>query len=67
MRNAYICGEMECVDKKEFKEYFAKNLILEIQTKKSKKAQVDLVMLNTTRSDKNKIRLNLLNVSEKIE
>ena len=63
MRSAYICGERECVDKKEFKEYFAKNLILEIQTKKSKKAQVDLVMLNTTRSYKNKIRLNPLNVS----
>ena len=65
-RNAYICGERVCVDKKEFKEYFAKNLILEIQTKKSKKTKVDLVMLNTTRSEKNMNKINPLSVSEKI-
>ena len=48
----YICGDRACLDKKEFKEYFAENLILEIETKKSKKySNVDLVKLNKTTQD----------------
>ena len=52
---AYICGDRKCVDKKEFKEYFAKNLTIEIDTQKFKKrTSVDLVDLNTSRSDEKK-------------
>ena len=48
----YICGDRKCVDKKEFKEYFAKNLTIEIDTQKFKKrSSVDLVGLNTSRAD----------------
>ena len=36
-KKTYVCGDRPCLDKKEFKEYFAENLILEIETKKSKK------------------------------
>ena len=44
----YMCGELPCINKKEFKEYFAKNLTIEIQTIKSKKnSSIDLVKLNT--------------------
>ena len=44
----YMCGDRECLDRKEFKEYFAKNLTVEIQVNnKKKKSSVDLVKLNT--------------------
>ena len=50
-----MCGDRACIDNKEFKEYFAKNLIVEIENKKSKKKNsIDLVKLNTT--DKNKTK-----------
>ena len=43
----YLCGDRACVDKKEFKEHFAKNLTIEIQSKKNKKnSSIDLVKLN---------------------
>ena len=43
-----MCGDHTCSDKKEFKEYFAKNLIIEIQPKNSKKEDsIDLAKLNT--------------------
>ena len=53
-----MCGERACVDKKEFKQYFAENLIVEIQIVKDKrKTSVDLVKLNTSNSiDKNIIK-----------
>jgi hypothetical protein len=48
----YMCGDRACLDNKEFKEYFAKNLIVEIQTKKSqKKPSIDLVKINTTKNE----------------
>ena len=44
----YICGERKCIDKKEFKNYFAKNLTVEVlDKKKDKKKAIDLVKLNT--------------------
>ena len=46
-QKTYMCGERACIDKKEFKQYFAENLIVEIQTiKDKKKTSVDLVKLN---------------------
>ena len=36
-KKTYICGDHPCLDKQEFKEYFAENLVLEIESKKSKK------------------------------
>jgi len=47
-KKVYMCGDQVCLDKKEFKEYFAQNLILEVQIKNKKKSpSVDLVKLNT--------------------
>ena len=47
-KKVYMCGDHTCSDKKEFKEYFAKNLIIEIQPKNSKKEDsIDLAKLNT--------------------
>ena len=44
----YICGERKCIDKKEFKNYFAENLTVEVlEKKKDKKKAIDLVKLNT--------------------
>ena len=44
----YMCGDRPCVDKKEFKAYFAENLTIEVQTKTDKKNNtIDLVKLNT--------------------
>jgi len=58
IKKTYICGDHSCVDKKEFKEYFAQNLIIEIKREKSKnKFSTDLVKLNTpstTKDSKNK-------------
>ncbi len=51
----YICGERECLDKKEMKDFFAKNQILEIKNKNKKKDKyIDLVLLNTGEKFKNK-------------
>ena len=55
-KKVYVCGDHVCIDKKEFKEYFAENLIMEIQTQSlnEKNSTVDLVKLNTTPSNFNK-------------
>ena len=50
-KHTYVCGDHTCVDKKEFKDYFAKNLVVEIKTKNSKKKNsFDLVELNMPES-----------------
>jgi len=47
-KNEYVCGDRPCVDKKEFEEFFAKNLTIEILLdKKKKNKSLDLVKLNT--------------------
>ena len=52
---AYVCGDHLCVDKKEFNEYFSKNLIIEIELQQKKKMKnSDLVKLNTDTSNKKK-------------
>ena len=63
-KKTYICGERSCIDKKEFKEYFAENLTVEIQVNNNKKkSSVDLVKLNTNnpthKTKKKKIRIKI--------
>ena len=66
-KHTYICGDKPCLDKKEFKEYFAKNLIVEIKTKKLKENNsVDLVKLNTPASTKNLKKESSFKEEEKI-
>ena len=53
-KKTYICGDHPCLDKQEFKEYFAENLVLEIESKKSKKdTSIDLVQLNSLKKTSN--------------
>ena len=52
----YMCGDMECVDKKQQNEFFSKNLSLEIKLKDSKKENsIDLITLNKDNKLKKKI------------
>ena len=52
--NTFMCGNRACIDKKEFNEYFAKNLSIEVKNKKSKKnTSIDLVALNSDKNSKN--------------
>lgn len=54
-KKTYICGDSACIDKKEYKEFFAKNLIIEVEiNKKKKKSSTDLVKLNTNEVNDNK-------------
>ncbi len=47
-KKVFICGDRECINKKEAEAYFAKNLSLEIKIYKDKKVKTyDLVKLNT--------------------
>ena len=63
----YICGDRACLDKKEFKEYFAKNLIVEVKVKKSKKKNlINLVNLNATSIKKTQNNDDLNPYSEKL-
>jgi hypothetical protein len=53
-KHTYMCGDRVCLDKNEFKEYFAKNLIFEVKAKPIKKNKyVDLAKLNDTSQKKN--------------
>ena len=55
----YICGERKCIDKKEFKNYFAENLTVEVlEKKKDKKKAIDLVKIGGCISIKNQAELN---------
>lgn len=55
-KKIYVCGDRACIDKKEFKEYFAKNLVLEVKIKNPKrKTSTDLAKLNTGSSNNAKI------------
>ena len=49
VKKEYVCGDHPCTDKKEFNEYFSKNLTIEIKSRKktTKNINVDLVKLNT--------------------
>ena len=37
VKKVYICGDHQCIDKKEFNEYFSKNLIIEIKSQEKKR------------------------------
>jgi hypothetical protein len=66
-KKEYVCGDHPCVDKKEFNEYFSKNLIVEVKFNKNKKdKKIDLVNLNTKLIDKKFIDNNS-KLSKKIE
>ena len=46
-KGAYICGDHECVDKQEYKKYFAKTLSLEVSIiDKKEKKKLDLISQN---------------------
>ena len=53
-KNVYVCGDRPCLDKRDFKEYFSKNLTIEIISQQSKKNSNDLVQLNLKSDDNNK-------------
>jgi len=62
----YICGESNCSNKKDAKNYFEKNLSVEVELKKKADKSVDLVKLNTSNSatkktKKQKIKQSYLN------
>jgi len=61
---AYMCGERECVDKKEVKEYFEKNISLEVKIPSEKREKtLDLVELNID-SVKEKNELSSKNINQ---
>jgi hypothetical protein len=69
-----MCGDHSCVDKKEFKEYFAQNLIIEIKREEPKnKFSTDLVKLNTlsatkdSKNEKSRIKFKKTNKKEEKE
>ena len=47
-----MCGDHKCIDKKEYNDYFAKNLSIEVdlKNKKNKDRSIDLVKLNTEKN-----------------
>ena len=56
----YICGDRECIDKKEADEYFSKNLTLEVKIlNKDKNKSVNLVKINTTSPDEISLNNNI--------
>jgi len=64
----YMCGERECVDKKEANEYFEKNLSLEAKIfEKEKEKTFDLVKLNvdSVRTKSKKLDKKILSKLEK--
>ena len=52
LKKEYVCGDRPCVDKKEFNQFFAETLTIEVtdQSKKKQKS-IDLVKLNTNTED----------------
>jgi hypothetical protein len=62
----YVCGDRPCIDKKEFEEYFAENLTVEITSiNKRKKKNSDLVKINIDSDTLNKQDDKSLNQKEK--
>ena len=48
----FICGDHECIDKKEAKEYFENNLSIEVKTFDKPDHYLDLVELNNNEFNK---------------
>ena len=55
INRTYLCGDRECLDKKEYKSYFEKNLVIEmkISSKNKSKKTIDLVALNSNQIQRN--------------
>ena len=62
-KQSYMCGDHRCIDKKEYNEYFAKNLSIEIYLNDEKRSNnsVDLVKLNTEKDIRKKRGFSLKN------
>ena len=62
-KKVYMCGDHRCIDKKEYNEYFAKNLSIEIdlEDKKERDKSIDLVKLNTEENFISDKKFNLIN------
>ncbi len=56
----FMCGDRECVDKREYKSYFEKNLTIEMKiSNKKEKKSVNLVELNSKVIKKEKTKKNI--------
>jgi hypothetical protein len=56
IKKDYVCGDHTCLNKKEFNEYFSKNLTIEVRLDENKKnKKIDLIRQNTEVTDKNDI------------
>ena len=66
-KQSYICGDRPCIDKKEYNEYFAKNLIIEVSNSQKNKKKINLVELNTNRSTEKKRSNKDFRLQEKIK
>lgn len=52
----YVCGDRQCIDKKDFEKYFSDNLTAELIIKKRKKNKnVNLIELNKDSAGSNKM------------
>jgi hypothetical protein len=58
INRTYLCGDRECLDKKEYKSYFEKNLVIEmkISSKNKSKKTIDLVALNSNQKIKSETK-----------
>ena len=56
IKKDYVCGNRPCIDKKDFNEYFSKNLSVQIKIPiKNKDKNIDLIKLNTSYSSLKKV------------
>jgi len=65
-RNVYMCGNRECIDRKEANEYFNKNLSIEVISKKKiADKKLDLIKVNTEFKSSNNQTKNLFSLKKK--
>ena len=58
-KTIFFCGDHECINNKEAKQYFEENLSIEVKLlSNKKKAEIDLVELNMERSETKKVSIN---------
>ena len=56
-----MCGDVECIDKKQQDEYFSKNLSLEVKLNKNKKYKsLDLIEINKVDNKEKKNNIKIL-------
>ena len=67
IKKEYICGDRPCVDKKEFNEYFSKNLTIEIASQNEKESKnINLIKLNTKNKKIKKLDSAIIKNEEKL-